>query len=48
MNGWIFVPFDQLNVNYGALKSADRDTDVIVLIESQRMIVGRNWHKQRL
>ena len=48
MNKLIFVPFDQLNVNYGALKSADLDTDVIVLIESQRMILGRTWHKQRL
>jgi len=44
----IYVPFDQLNVEYGAIKNADPSTDRIVLIESQRMLNGRKWHKQRL
>lgn len=48
MSKLIFVPFDQLNKNYGALKSANKETDQIVLVESQRMITGRKWHKQRL
>ena len=44
----IYVAFDQLNVERGAMKSADKATDHIVLVESQRMITGRKWHKQRL
>lgn len=44
----IYIPFDQLNVEYGAMKLANQATDQIVLIESQRMISGRKWHKQRL
>jgi len=44
----IYVPFDQLNVAAGAMKIADKATDHIVLVESQRMVTARNWHKQRL
>ena len=44
----IYIPFDQLNINYGAMKIADRETDQIVLVESQRMLTNRKWHKQRL
>lgn len=44
----IYIPFDQLNSEHGAMKIANRDSDQIVLIESQRMIAGRKWHKQRL
>jgi deoxyribodipyrimidine photolyase-related protein len=44
----IYIPFDQLNVEFGAMQIANRDTDHIVLIESQRMVEGRKWHKQRL
>ena len=48
MSKIIYVAFDQLNRNYGALKDADKSADQIVLVESQRMISGRKWHKQRL
>ena len=48
MSRIIDIPFDQLNVDYGAMKDAIKATDQIVLIESQRMITGRKWHKQRL
>ncbi|MBU6347114.1 MAG: cryptochrome/photolyase family protein [Actinomycetales bacterium] len=44
----IYVPFDQLNVKFGALKNADRENDLVLLVESQRMRDGRRWHKQRL
>lgn len=44
----ILVPFDHLNSNYGALKHADKKHDVVVLIESKRMLTGRNWNKHRL
>ena len=48
MNRIIYIPFDQLNFEYGAMKIAKRETDHIVLVESQRMRTGRAWHKQRL
>ncbi len=44
----IYVAFDHLNLNYGALKDIDKDNDVVVLVESQRMLTGRNWHPERL
>jgi deoxyribodipyrimidine photolyase-related protein len=39
---------DQLNRNYGALKSADPKTHQILFIESERMLTTRSWHIQRL
>ena len=44
----IYVGFDQLNSNYGALKGADPKSDLIVLVESTRMVTGSNWNKVRL
>ena len=44
----IYVGFDQLNSKYGALKSADPKSDLIVLVESARMVTGSNWNKVRL
>jgi len=44
----IYVGFDQLNSNYGALKDADPKSDLIVLVESARMVTGSNWNKVRL
>jgi deoxyribodipyrimidine photolyase-related protein len=44
----LFIAFDQLNADAGVMKIARKETDHIVLIESQRMISGRQWHKQRL
>jgi deoxyribodipyrimidine photolyase-related protein len=44
----IYVPFDQLNVEYGALKSANSKTDVILLVENQSMLQNRNWHPERI
>lgn len=44
----LYVPFDHLNENFGSLKNANPKTDVIALIESQRMLTGRPWHKERL
>ena len=48
MERLIFVAFDHLNENYGALKNSDPAKDVIVLVESARMTTGRKWHGQRL
>jgi len=44
----IYVPFDHLHRNFGALKQADPKIDVIAMVESARMTTGRNWHKERL
>ncbi len=48
MSKLIYVPFDQLNTKYGALKGADPKKDLVVFVESQRMVTDRKWHKQRL
>lgn len=44
----IYVPFDHLHYGYGALKGADPKEDLIVLVESARMLTGRKWHPERL
>ena len=44
----IFIPFDHLNKDFGALKGANQKTDAIVRVESKRMTTGRPWNKQRL
>jgi deoxyribodipyrimidine photolyase-related protein len=41
----VYVPFDHLNFDRGALKTADPLTDLVVLVESKRMTEGRPWHK---
>ena len=48
MSRILYVTFDQLNRHHGVLKDADPQADIVLLVESQRMIVGRAWHKQRL
>ena len=48
MSRIVYIPFDQLNVEHGAMRVADNATDHIVLIESQRMVLDRKWHQQRL
>ncbi len=44
----IYVGFDQLHRDFGALKNADAKNDIILLVESQRMLQSRTWHIQRL
>lgn len=44
----LYVPFDHLNFDFGVLKGADPASDVIAMVESQRMVTGRPWHKERL
>jgi deoxyribodipyrimidine photolyase-related protein len=44
----IYVPFDHLHRDYGALKNADPKSDVIAMVESSRMTTGRAWHPMRL
>lgn len=44
----VYVPFDHLNFERGAMKLAEPAKDVLVLVESKRMTEGRPWHKERL
>ncbi len=44
----LYIPFDHLNRSYGALKEADPASDLVVLVESQSMIGGAEWHRERL
>lgn len=44
----LYVAHDHLNLAQGVLKRADPSQDAVVLVESQRMVSGRNWHKERL
>jgi deoxyribodipyrimidine photolyase-related protein len=44
----IYVAHDHLNRKRGALKFADPKSDAIIFVESQRMLTGRPWHKERL
>jgi deoxyribodipyrimidine photolyase-related protein len=44
----IYVPFDHLHPKYGALVNADPKSDLIVLVESARMVTGASWNKVRL
>ena len=44
----LYVAHDHLNRDRGVLKSANRETDLIVLVESSRMTYGRPWHPERL
>ena len=44
----LYIAFDHLNRNFGVLKNADPQNDLIVLVESARMTTGRPWHPLRL
>jgi deoxyribodipyrimidine photolyase-related protein len=44
----LYIPFDHLHRNYGALKNADPKTDVVVMVESENMVSGQKWHPERL
>ena len=44
----LYIPFEHLHRKFGALKDANPQEDVIVMVESARMTTGRNWHKERL
>ena len=44
----IYIPFDQLHRNYGALKSANKEDDLIVFVESERMVDPKRFHPLRL
>lgn len=48
MKRLLYIPFDHLHPEYGVLAGADPSSDVIVMVESQRMLTGSSWHPVRL
>lgn len=44
----LFIPFDQLHRHHGVLRTADKGSDQIIFVESERMCSGRDWHPERL
>ena len=44
----LYIPFDHLHRDYGVLKEASAAIDLILLVESARMVTGRPWHPIRL
>ena len=48
MKRGIYVAFDQLHREFGALKNANPKEDLIIFVESQRMLKSRKWHFQRV
>jgi deoxyribodipyrimidine photolyase-related protein len=39
----LYIPFDHLHREYGALKDGDPKNDLIVLVESARMTTGEDF-----
>jgi deoxyribodipyrimidine photolyase-related protein len=48
MSRIIYVAFDHLSFDHGAMREADPAHDIVALVESGRMTTGRPWHPQRL
>jgi deoxyribodipyrimidine photolyase-related protein len=44
----LYIPHDHLNTEFGVLRGANASTDLVVLVESRRMVEDRPWHKERL
>lgn len=43
----LFIPFDHLHRGFGVMKGADKKSDLILLVESQKMLKGADWHPER-
>jgi deoxyribodipyrimidine photolyase-related protein len=44
----IYLAHDNLNRHKGALKDADPEHHEVIFVESERMLKGARWHKQRV
>ncbi len=44
----LYIPFDHLNVNHGAMRYANKDEDLILMVESQRMVNPDVFNRHRL
>jgi deoxyribodipyrimidine photolyase-related protein len=47
-NRIIYVSHDQLNLKYGALAQVKKQTDLILFVESARMVKQKRWHFQKV
>jgi deoxyribodipyrimidine photolyase-related protein len=48
MSRILYIGFDQLSLSHGVLSSANPTTDIVLLVESARMLENPNWHSQRI
>ena len=44
----LYISHDQLSLTSGILASANPESDVIVMVESSRLIESKKWHRGRL
>ena len=44
----LYIPFDHLHREYGVLRDSDPERDLVLLVESERMLRASHWHHQRL
>ncbi len=44
----LYVPFDQLHRDHGVLRGSDPQADIVVFVESARMMRAHRWHRQRV
>ena len=44
----LYIPFDHLHREHGALKFAEKSTDLVLFVESQRMVDPKIYHPVRL
>ena len=44
----LYIAFDNLHENFGVLAKADSKKDLILFVESSRMMASKRWHFQRL
>lgn len=48
MQRLLYIPFDHLHRNYGVLRDSDPSRDVVLFVESERMLRSHRWHRQRV
>ena len=44
----LYIAFDNLHTDYGVLAQANPKEDLVLFVESQRMLRSQQWHYQRL
>ena len=44
----LYIPFDHLHRDHGVLRDADPSQDLVLFVESERMLRAQRWHLQRV
>lgn len=47
MSRILLIPFDHLHRSYGVLRDSDPARDIVLFVESERMLRAGRWHRQR-